>query len=78
MSDRLLQLTLEQKLYVAQREVTETRQDQEKLKQRYERIQDNYKVTAHSCTKNKQKKNQSRKHTVIFLLSDFFCLSRLP
>ncbi|XP_018526685.2 coiled-coil domain-containing protein 113 [Lates calcarifer] len=44
-SDRLQQLTLEQKLYVAQREVTETQQDQEKLKQRYERIQDNYKAS---------------------------------
>ncbi|XP_076589100.1 cilia- and flagella-associated protein 263-like [Chaetodon auriga] len=44
-SNRLHQLTLEQKLYVAQREVTETRRDQEKLKQRYERIQDNYKVS---------------------------------
>uniref|UniRef100_A0A8C4NU75 Cilia- and flagella-associated protein 263 n=1 Tax=Dicentrarchus labrax TaxID=13489 RepID=A0A8C4NU75_DICLA len=38
-------LTLEQKLNVVQREVTETRQDQEKLKQRYERIQDNYKAS---------------------------------
>ncbi|KAM7396417.1 hypothetical protein PAMP_019458 [Pampus punctatissimus] len=45
MTDRLLQLTLEQKLYVAHRELTETRQDQEKLKQRYERIQDNYKAS---------------------------------
>ncbi|KAF1387107.1 hypothetical protein PFLUV_G00101830 [Perca fluviatilis] len=45
MSDRLHQLTLEQKLYVAQKEVTETQQDQEKLKQRYERIQDNYKAS---------------------------------
>ncbi|KAM7414192.1 hypothetical protein PAMA_019149 [Pampus argenteus] len=45
MTDRLLQLTLEQKLYVARRELTETRQDQEKLKQRYERIQDNYKAS---------------------------------
>ncbi|XP_070764013.1 cilia- and flagella-associated protein 263 isoform X2 [Enoplosus armatus] len=44
-SDRLQQLTLEQKLYVAQTEVTETRQDREKLKQRYERIQDNYKAS---------------------------------
>ncbi|KAM9351960.1 cilia- and flagella-associated protein 263-like [Symphorus nematophorus] len=44
-SDRIHQLTLEQKLYVAQREVTETRQEQEKLKQRYERIQDNYKAS---------------------------------
>ncbi|XP_026166773.1 coiled-coil domain-containing protein 113 [Mastacembelus armatus] len=43
--DRLLQLTLEQKLYVAQTEVTETQQDQEKLKQRYESIQDNYKAS---------------------------------
>ncbi|XP_053175748.1 coiled-coil domain-containing protein 113 [Scomber japonicus] len=45
MSDRLLQLTLEKKLYVAQREVTETQQDQEKLKQRYDRIQDSYKAS---------------------------------
>ncbi|XP_068579073.1 cilia- and flagella-associated protein 263 [Cebidichthys violaceus] len=45
MSEPVLQLTLEQKLYVAQREVTETRQDQEKLRQRYERIQDNYKAS---------------------------------
>ncbi|XP_070829041.1 cilia- and flagella-associated protein 263 [Chaetodon trifascialis] len=44
-SNRLHQLTLEQKLHVAQREVTETRQDQEKLKQRYERLQDNYKAS---------------------------------
>ncbi|XP_036961856.1 coiled-coil domain-containing protein 113 isoform X1 [Acanthopagrus latus] len=44
-SDRLHQLTLEQKLYVAQREVQETLQDQEKLKQRHERIQDNYKAS---------------------------------
>ncbi|XP_041795767.1 coiled-coil domain-containing protein 113 [Chelmon rostratus] len=44
-SNRLHQLTVEQKLYVAQREVTETRQDQEKLKLRYERIQDNYKAS---------------------------------
>ncbi|XP_034391515.1 coiled-coil domain-containing protein 113 isoform X2 [Cyclopterus lumpus] len=41
----LQQLTLEQKLYVAQREVMETRQDQEKVRQRYERIQDNYKAS---------------------------------
>uniref|UniRef100_A0A671YJH3 Cilia- and flagella-associated protein 263 n=1 Tax=Sparus aurata TaxID=8175 RepID=A0A671YJH3_SPAAU len=38
-------LTLEQKLYVAQREVRETLQDQEKLKQKYENIQDNYKAS---------------------------------
>ncbi|KAI3371549.1 hypothetical protein L3Q82_024131, partial [Scortum barcoo] len=44
-SERLQQLTLEQKLYVAQREVTETRQDQERLKQRYERIQDSCKAS---------------------------------
>ncbi|XP_022610237.1 coiled-coil domain-containing protein 113 isoform X2 [Seriola dumerili] len=44
-SDRLQQLTLEQKLYVAQREVTEMGQDHEKLKQRYKRIQDNYKAS---------------------------------
>ncbi|XP_039988377.1 coiled-coil domain-containing protein 113 isoform X2 [Xiphias gladius] len=44
-SDRLQQLTFEQKLYVAQIEVTETQQDLEKLKQRYKRIQDNYKAS---------------------------------
>ncbi|XP_063754101.1 coiled-coil domain-containing protein 113 isoform X3 [Eleginops maclovinus] len=44
-SDRFQQLTLEQKLYVAQREVAETREDQEKLKQKYDRIQDNYKAS---------------------------------
>ncbi|KAM4573339.1 cilia- and flagella-associated protein 263 isoform 2-T2 [Odontesthes bonariensis] len=38
-------LALEQKLYVAQREVAETWQDQEKLKQKYERIQENYKAS---------------------------------
>ncbi|XP_068459598.1 cilia- and flagella-associated protein 263 isoform X2 [Clinocottus analis] len=44
-SEPLQKLTLEQKLYVAQREVTETRQDQEKVRRRYERIQDNYKAS---------------------------------
>ncbi|XP_075944905.1 cilia- and flagella-associated protein 263 [Anarhichas minor] len=44
-SEPLQQLTLEQKLYVAKREVTETRQDQEKLRQRHERIQDNYEAS---------------------------------
>ncbi|XP_037623700.1 coiled-coil domain-containing protein 113 [Sebastes umbrosus] len=44
-SDRLQQLTMEQKLCVAQREVTETRQDRENVKQRYEKIQDNYKAS---------------------------------
>ncbi|KAK2841993.1 hypothetical protein Q5P01_012193 [Channa striata] len=44
-AERLQQLTLEQKLYVAQREITETRRDQEKLKQRYERMQDSYKAS---------------------------------
>ncbi|XP_023137094.2 coiled-coil domain-containing protein 113 isoform X2 [Amphiprion ocellaris] len=43
-SDRLQLLTLEQKLYMAQREVRETREDQEKLKQKYERTQDEYKA----------------------------------
>lgn len=52
-SDRLYELTLEQKLYVVQREVTETQQDQEKLKQKYQRIQDNYKVTTHPSTEIK-------------------------
>ncbi|XP_019962063.1 cilia- and flagella-associated protein 263 [Paralichthys olivaceus] len=41
-SDRLLQ---EQKLYVAQTEITETQQGHEDLKQRHERIQDNYKAS---------------------------------
>lgn len=44
-SDRLQQLTLEQKLYVAKREITETQQEREKVRQRYEMIQDSYKVT---------------------------------
>ncbi|XP_020495410.2 cilia- and flagella-associated protein 263 [Labrus bergylta] len=44
-SDRLQQLTLEQKLYVAQREMREMQQDQDKLKQRCERIQDNFKAS---------------------------------
>ncbi|XP_029378194.1 cilia- and flagella-associated protein 263 isoform X2 [Echeneis naucrates] len=44
-SDRPQQLTLEQKLYVAQREVAETQQDHEKLKQRYRKIHDNYKAS---------------------------------
>ncbi|XP_056272891.1 coiled-coil domain-containing protein 113 isoform X2 [Pseudoliparis swirei] len=44
-SEPLQQLTLEQKLYVAQREVTETRQDQEKVRRTYERIQDNSKAS---------------------------------
>ncbi|XP_072241273.1 cilia- and flagella-associated protein 263 [Leuresthes tenuis] len=48
-SDRPQLLTLEQKLYVAQREVAETRQDQEKLKQKYERIQDNYKASTNEA-----------------------------
>lgn len=48
LSDGLHELTLEQKLYVAQRAVAETKQDQKKLKQRYERIQDNYKVPTHT------------------------------
>ncbi|XP_068595940.1 cilia- and flagella-associated protein 263-like [Brachionichthys hirsutus] len=39
------QLTLEQKLFVAKREVAETKQDQEKLRQRYEKIQDDYKIS---------------------------------
>uniref|UniRef100_A0A3Q1FRY0 Cilia- and flagella-associated protein 263 n=1 Tax=Acanthochromis polyacanthus TaxID=80966 RepID=A0A3Q1FRY0_9TELE len=44
-SDRLQLLTLEQKLYMAQREVRETQEDQEKLKQKYERTQDDYKAS---------------------------------
>ncbi|XP_026222208.1 coiled-coil domain-containing protein 113 isoform X2 [Anabas testudineus] len=43
-SDRLQQLTLEQKLYVAKREITETQQEREKVRQRYEMIQDSYKA----------------------------------
>ncbi|XP_069019341.1 cilia- and flagella-associated protein 263 [Embiotoca jacksoni] len=45
MSDRLQLLTLEQKLNVVRREVRETQQDQEKLRQKYEGIQDNYKTS---------------------------------
>ncbi|XP_017274407.1 coiled-coil domain-containing protein 113 [Kryptolebias marmoratus] len=45
LSDPLQLLTLEQKLYVLQREVTDTQQDQEKLQQKHERIQDNYKAS---------------------------------
>uniref|UniRef100_UPI0037E8354F cilia- and flagella-associated protein 263 n=1 Tax=Semicossyphus pulcher TaxID=241346 RepID=UPI0037E8354F len=44
-SERLQQLTLKQKLYMAQREVMETQQDHEKLTQRYERTQDHYKAS---------------------------------
>ncbi|KAK9516933.1 hypothetical protein VZT92_024839 [Zoarces viviparus] len=44
-SEPLQQLTMEQKLYVAKREVTETRQDREKLRKRHERIQDNHKAS---------------------------------
>ncbi|MEQ2224432.1 hypothetical protein ILYODFUR_007354 [Ilyodon furcidens] len=43
LSELLQLLTLEQRLYVAQRELTETQTDQEKLKTKYERITDNYK-----------------------------------
>lgn len=43
-SDGLQELTLEQKLYVAQREVAETKRDQTRVQQRYEKIQDDYKV----------------------------------
>ncbi|XP_007561387.1 cilia- and flagella-associated protein 263 [Poecilia formosa] len=43
LSEPLQLLTLEQKLYVAQREATETQADQERLKANYERILDNYK-----------------------------------
>lgn len=44
-SDGLQELTLEQKLYVAQREVAETKQDQTRVQQKYEKIQDDYKVS---------------------------------
>ncbi|XP_023201793.1 coiled-coil domain-containing protein 113 isoform X2 [Xiphophorus maculatus] len=43
LSEPLQLLTLGQKLYVTQREATETQADQEKLKAHYERILDNYK-----------------------------------
>uniref|UniRef100_A0A8C5DKA8 Cilia- and flagella-associated protein 263 n=1 Tax=Gouania willdenowi TaxID=441366 RepID=A0A8C5DKA8_GOUWI len=43
-SEHLQLLTLEQKLYVAQREVAETRKDKEKLQWRHQRIQDSYKA----------------------------------
>lgn len=45
MLDRFQPLTLEQKLYVAQREVRDTQQDQEKLRLKTERIKDNYKAS---------------------------------
>uniref|UniRef100_A0A1A7XUS3 Cilia- and flagella-associated protein 263 n=2 Tax=Iconisemion striatum TaxID=60296 RepID=A0A1A7XUS3_9TELE len=38
-------LTLEQKLFLVQREVTDTQKDQDELKQKYEKIQDNYKAS---------------------------------
>lgn len=50
MSDGLHELTLEQKLYVAQREVAETKQDQTRVRQRCEKIQDDYKVHAQGHT----------------------------
>ncbi|XP_012715694.2 coiled-coil domain-containing protein 113 [Fundulus heteroclitus] len=43
LSEPLQLLTLEQRLYLAQREVTETQADQKKLQTKYERILDNYK-----------------------------------
>uniref|UniRef100_A0A3Q2PCS9 Cilia- and flagella-associated protein 263 n=1 Tax=Fundulus heteroclitus TaxID=8078 RepID=A0A3Q2PCS9_FUNHE len=43
LSEPLQLLTLEQRLYLAQREVTETQADQNKLQTKYERILDNYK-----------------------------------
>ncbi|XP_034540690.1 coiled-coil domain-containing protein 113 [Notolabrus celidotus] len=43
--DHLQLLTLEQKLSVAQRELTETQQDREKLKQSCDTIEDKYKVS---------------------------------
>lgn len=51
MSDGLHELTLEQKLYVAQREVAETKQDQTRVQQRYEKIQDDHKVHAQGHTR---------------------------
>ncbi|XP_035013902.2 coiled-coil domain-containing protein 113 [Hippoglossus stenolepis] len=44
-SDRPLQLTLEQKLYIAQSEIKATQQDREDLKRRSEVVQDNYKAS---------------------------------
>lgn len=72
LSDGLHELTLEQKLYVAQRAVAETKQDQKKLKQRYERIQDNYKVQTHPCTGTTLKETQVKSKctlTAHFLIS---------
>uniref|UniRef100_A0A3Q0RPV3 Cilia- and flagella-associated protein 263 n=1 Tax=Amphilophus citrinellus TaxID=61819 RepID=A0A3Q0RPV3_AMPCI len=43
--DRFQPLTLEQKLYVAQREIRATQQEQEKLKLKSEQIKDNYKAS---------------------------------
>ncbi|XP_053283969.1 coiled-coil domain-containing protein 113 [Pleuronectes platessa] len=44
-SDRPLQLTLEQKLFIAQCEIKATQQDREDLKRRSELVQDNYKAS---------------------------------
>lgn len=76
-SDRVHELTLEQKLYVVQREVTETQQDREKLKQKYQRIQDNYKVTTHPSTETKSDKQKKIKQTKTDSYSTF-SLSRPP
>lgn len=64
-SDGIQQLTLEQKLYVAQRELAETQQDHGKLKQGYKRIQDNYKVRAFN----------TNKYILAVISTHFSCLS---
>lgn len=62
-SDPLHHLTLEQKLYVSQKEVTETQQDLEKLRQTYEKINDDYKVTTRPCLEKQTiKKGEERQH----------------
>lgn len=48
LSDGLQELTLEQKLYLARREVAQTKQERTRLQQRYEKIQDDYKVHTHT------------------------------
>lgn len=45
LSDGLEELTLEQKLYLVQRDVAQTNQDQKNLQHRYEKIEDDYKVS---------------------------------
>lgn len=66
-SDGLQELTLEQKLYVAQRELAETKQDQTRIQQKYEKIQDDYKVLT------LEDKHKLEFHAVKFRAQRSFC-----